>query len=344
VIPALKESITEGKYSMLMDAGLMHGRQSRVGWADGWTLVHNGGPLCPPDGQWLRNNSNSLLTVIFNRLLLDIKKPDNQFLMGPSLKTSLVGSDFQVSLEKVVAPVEYESVSDQGDHLEALLEIQLKHSEITDEDTACPSVQGTPGVSALHRYADMSSTLGSGRLDAAGEVWSLCVALWGEVPRPAGQDSSGGYWVSFVVLCFVIFISFTDDPDGYIEQLVRKEALSSWLESVTEKEVQLDILRANKEQVNLENSCLFLFSYFYTHFFFQGLSSALAVFAYLTGRCLDDACSRAQEAGDHTVALLSAQATGAEIGRHMLRTQLDQWLQTKVGCMPSMLQATKILI
>ncbi|ELU16922.1 hypothetical protein CAPTEDRAFT_222010 [Capitella teleta] len=273
-VPALKESVIQGKHSMLMDAALVHGRHSRVGWSAGWTFVHNDRPLCPVDAH----------------VISDPKTSSHQFLLGSTSGQGTSGAGYPVTLEKVVAPVEYESVGDQSEHLEALLEIQLKHSD-TGDSSPCPAFKASAGVAALHRYADMASDLGSstgGHLDAAGEVWSLCVALWGDVPRPAGQEASG---------------------DGYFEQLVRKEAVSSWLESVTEREVQVDALLANKH---------------------QGLSSALAVFAYLTGRRLDDACNRAQESGDHTVALLSAQATGADIGRQMLRTQLDQWQQTKM--------------
>uniref|UniRef100_A0A3B4AT94 Nuclear pore complex protein Nup98-Nup96 n=1 Tax=Periophthalmus magnuspinnatus TaxID=409849 RepID=A0A3B4AT94_9GOBI len=41
----LKESVTYSKGSLLMDAGLFHGRSFRVGWGPGWTLVHSGQTL-----------------------------------------------------------------------------------------------------------------------------------------------------------------------------------------------------------------------------------------------------------------------------------------------------------
>lgn len=47
----LKESITYGRHMLIMDAGLMHGRRSRVGWTKGWTMVHNGPPVSLESGE-----------------------------------------------------------------------------------------------------------------------------------------------------------------------------------------------------------------------------------------------------------------------------------------------------
>ena len=57
----------------------------------------------------------------------------------------------------------------------------------------------------------------------------------------------------------------------------------------------------------------------------------MSIFSYLSGRNISEACTIAQESGDHRLALLMAQAAGSQIPRHMLAQQLDGWAELGVG-------------
>ena len=54
------------------------------------------------------------------------------------------------------------------------------------------------------------------------------------------------------------------------------------------------------------------------------------VMTLLSAHLLDDACTEAQESGEHRLALLIAQASTSSLVRQLLKKQLADWHQTQV--------------
>ncbi|XP_033833851.1 nuclear pore complex protein Nup98-Nup96 isoform X2 [Periophthalmus magnuspinnatus] len=283
----LKESVTYNKGSLLMDAGLFHGRSFRVGWGPGWTLVHS--------GQTLSAESK----------VLD-KDPDYSFLPRSTHKT-VSDSLYKVSLEQVqVLDSGLDSALDSSEAqelreavLERPLEICLKHCRIVSSER-CPFVQPQNGVAALHEYAqwaaEVSERHGSVQpvLNDWREAWTLCEALWGRL-SPSDQDAG------LDLDRDMDQDSGQDLPVGeYQQQLLRRRAFSSWL-------ARGALCRVERE-VSLS----------------QG-RHADAIFSLLTGNCISQACQLAQKHGDHRLSLLLSQALGSQLCRDLLSLQLTDW-------------------
>ena len=62
----------------------------------------------------------------------------------------------------------------------------------------------------------------------------------------------------------------------------------------------------------------------------QGENHIIAVMSLLSGNQISQACRLAQEAHDHRLALLVAQAAGADFPRKLLAEQLLNWSEQKV--------------
>ncbi|XP_035288063.1 nuclear pore complex protein Nup98-Nup96 isoform X2 [Anguilla anguilla] len=203
-------------------------------------------------------------------------------------------SPFRVQVERVVD-------AERGASEEALallrrpLEIELKHSRVSAEG-ACPFVQPAPGVDALHEYADWISevTAETGAADGTVQhwrlVWTLCAALWGRLGEAEPEAEA-------------------EPVGGYAHQLERRRSFSAWLARCAAPRVEEEV---------------------------EGVTSAPhqghvdAIFSYLTGRRLSEACKLAQRSGDHRLALLLSQAGGSHFSRDLLAMQLADWsgLQT----------------
>uniref|UniRef100_A0A671UZF8 Nuclear pore complex protein Nup98-Nup96 n=1 Tax=Sparus aurata TaxID=8175 RepID=A0A671UZF8_SPAAU len=246
----LKESVTQGKGSLLMDAGLFVGRSFRVGWGPGWTLAHCGQRLTAPMGKQL----------------------EQQELMAPAVKTS-----------------EEEEEDESQEVLQRPLEICLKHSTVdTTEASACPLVRPQTGVAALHEYADLDSRLPC-LLGYWSEVWTLCEALWGRL-GPADQEDD------------------VETPSEYEQQLERRQTFSAWLSRGATSRVEEEVALAGKG------------------------SHTEAIFSYLTGNCISEACRLAQKEGDHRLSLLLSQAVGSQYCRDLLALQLADWNRMQTDC------------
>ncbi|KAK1875220.1 Nuclear pore complex protein Nup98-Nup96 [Dissostichus eleginoides] len=152
----LKDSITQGKGSLLMDAALFRGRSFRVGWGPGWTLVHSGERISSEE-----KNTNNLT------------------------KNELMESCYKVVVEQL--EVKDQDQEDNDDDVQRPLEISLMNSSVeTPSGSPCPLVTPRPGVEALHQYSDWIRELSSRGaaeplLGPWSEVWSLLEALWGRL-------------------------------------------------------------------------------------------------------------------------------------------------------------------
>ncbi|XP_070605466.1 nuclear pore complex protein Nup98-Nup96-like isoform X1 [Erythrolamprus reginae] len=171
------------------------------------------------------------------------------------------------------------------------LEIKLKHSTVHLDDP-CPFVAPNPGVAAIHEYAAWASEAlaeGGGEEAAAAGV----VRAWGLVWR----------------LCEALWGHLKelegrlDDPGDYGLRLERRRAFSRWLSRTAAERIQ--------EEVSLQ----------------QNDNPAEAVFSYLSGKQIGNACRLAQQSGDLRLSLLLSQLVGSQEARELLALQLTDWQQ-----------------
>uniref|UniRef100_A0A8C9Y0N5 Nuclear pore complex protein Nup98-Nup96 n=1 Tax=Sander lucioperca TaxID=283035 RepID=A0A8C9Y0N5_SANLU len=262
----LKESVTQGKGSLLMDAALFAGRSFRVGWGPGWTLAHCGHRLSSPPTKQLDRQ--------------ELTKTDYSFLPKPARKP-LIESPYKVVLEQLWRKEEEESQA----VLQRPLEICLKHSIVdTTDASACPLVRPQPGVAALHEYAEwiLDSPRDKALLGYWAEVWTLCEALWGRL-GPADQEPD------------------VEMPSEYEQQLERRRTFSAWLSRGATCRVEEEVALAGKGR------------------------HTEAIFSYLTGNRISEACRLAQKEGDHRLSLLLSQAMGSQYCRDLLALQVADW-------------------
>ncbi|KAM7397467.1 hypothetical protein PAMA_005657 [Pampus argenteus] len=277
----LKESITQGKGGLLMDAGLFAGRSFRVGWGPGWMLAHCGHRLSSPPSKLL------------DREL--INKTDFSFLPKPARSKPLTESPYKVVLEQLegLEPPGGKTSKEEDEEsqvvLQRPLEICLKHSTVSTSDTsACPLVRPQPGVAALHEYAEWIMELNDKQGEADpllgywAEVWTLCEALWGRL-GPADQEPD------------------VETSSEYRQQLERRRTFSAWLSRGATCRVEEEVALAGK-------GC-----------------HTDAIFSYLTGHRISEACRLAQKEGDHRLSLLLSQAMGFQYSRDLLALQLADW-------------------
>ncbi|KAM9451702.1 nuclear pore complex protein Nup98-Nup96-like isoform 2-T2 [Clarias gariepinus] len=165
------------------------------------------------------------------------------------------------------------------------LEIGLKHSTISTDDT-CPFIQPEKGVNALHDYAK----------------WIV------EVLKEAGAgDVVLAHWQQVWTLCEALWGRLGDQDlepvvgRGYREQHARRRTFSRWLSESAAQHVQDEVCQSQTQR------------------------HVSAIFSYLTGHCISEACKLAQKNGDHRLSLLLSQSVGSQFSRDLLALQLADW-------------------
>ncbi|XP_076836867.1 nuclear pore complex protein Nup98-Nup96 isoform X2 [Brachyhypopomus gauderio] len=117
------------------------------------------------------------------------------------------------------------------------------------------------------------------------------------------EDAVQGLWQQAWALCEALWgrLGETEaQPDGgYQEQLARRRSFSRWLAQSAAPRVQEEVGRAG--------------------------GGAEAIFSYLTGHSISEACRLAQRNGDHRLSLLLSQAVGSQPSRDLLALQLADW-------------------
>ncbi|XP_019747531.1 nuclear pore complex protein Nup98-Nup96 isoform X2 [Hippocampus comes] len=115
------------------------------------------------------------------------------------------------------------------------------------------------------------------------------------------------YWCEVWTLCEALWGQRPHaEPLGHYErQMGRRRAFSAWLSRRAARRVEEEVAQAGKGR------------------------RAEAVFSYLTGNRISEACRLAQKEGDHRLALLLSQAAGSQYGRELLALQLADWNRTQ---------------
>ncbi|KAM9781649.1 nuclear pore complex protein Nup98-Nup96 isoform X2 [Syngnathus typhle] len=124
----------------------------------------------------------------------------------------------------------------------------------------------------------------------------------------AHADPLLAYWCEVWTLCEALWgrQPHAEVLEGdYKQQLERRRAFSAWLSHRTARRVEKEVALAGKER------------------------RTEAVFSYLTGNRISEACRLAQEEGDHRLALLLSQAAGSQYSRDLLALQLADWNRTQ---------------
>ena len=253
----LKECIMNpSSIKLLADSGLYMSRSFRVGWSNHWVLANPGNSI-QIDG-------------------IEEKGP-TEVLIEQHITSSFGIVD-----------------QEQLNSLEDWLEVCLDHSNVTleksENDLDCvPLFESNDGIDMLTAFAEeanqQAQVEGSNEYKSAKkeikQVWDLMVALWGRLPYLPENETSE------------MDDSFGEhsEVDGHEMTMRRKEALSTWLETVVLSHLQEDVHLAKLLQ-NKEKSLI------------------AEEIAYLSGNHIKEACDRAQLAGDHYSAILTAQSAG----------------------------------
>ncbi|XP_008584723.1 PREDICTED: nuclear pore complex protein Nup98-Nup96 isoform X4 [Galeopterus variegatus] len=154
-------------------------------------------------------------------------------------------------------------------------------------DELCPLIVPNLGVAVIHDYADWVK-------EASGDLPEVQVVK---------------HWRLTWTLCEALWghlkelDSQLDEPSEYIQILERRRAFSRWLSHTAESQIEEEVSLTQKD------------------------NPIEAVFSYLTGKKISEACSLAQQSGDHRLALLLSQLVGSQSVRELLTMQLMDWHQ-----------------
>ncbi|XP_034033490.1 nuclear pore complex protein Nup98-Nup96 isoform X2 [Thalassophryne amazonica] len=228
---------------------------------------------------------------------------DFSFLPKPARRKTLTETPFKVFVEQLVGlhppgwkcSIE-EDVDDHQEVLQRPLEICLKHSTVSiSPASACPVIRPQAGVAALHEYAEW--------------VTELCT-------KQDGADPVVSYWAEVWTLCEALWGRLSpvdqelhpESSSDYQQQLERRRAFSAWLSRGATCKVDEEVTMARKGR-HVE-----------------------AIFSYLTGNRISEACRLAQKEGDHCLSLLLSQAIGSQFCRDLLDLQLADWNRMQTDC------------
>uniref|UniRef100_A0A673ZET6 Nuclear pore complex protein Nup98-Nup96 n=1 Tax=Salmo trutta TaxID=8032 RepID=A0A673ZET6_SALTR len=117
-------------------------------------------------------------------------------------------------------------------------------------------------------------------------------------------DAVLGHWAQVWTLCEALWgrrYSAGPGTSDYLQQMERRRSFSAWLSHSATQRIE--------QEVGLNH----------------GGGNVEAIFSYLTGHRISDACRLAQKSGDHRLSLLLSQAVGSQYGRELLALQLGDW-------------------
>ncbi|KAM3934269.1 nuclear pore complex protein Nup98-Nup96 [Leptodactylus fuscus] len=172
-----------------------------------------------------------------------------------------------------------------------LIPLEIALKNSTVQSERCPHLVPNPGNSAIHDYAGWAS--------------EFC-------QEPAQVEPVVKQWCLTWMLCKALWgrlrelESGLDDGNEYVERLQRRKAFSHWLaETAAERIEEETTLHRHERPVE-------------------------AVFSFLTGCRISEACLLAQKAGDHRLAMLLSQLVGSHQVVELNVMQLVDWKNLQV--------------
>ncbi|XP_053561637.1 LOW QUALITY PROTEIN: nuclear pore complex protein Nup98-Nup96 [Bombina bombina] len=170
------------------------------------------------------------------------------------------------------------------------LEIELKHSTV-DTTHSCPLLVPNPGVSAIHDYASWVSEACRDHDELENVVKQWCLT-W---------TLCEALWGKLKEL-----EAYLETPNDYVVSLERRKAFSHWLAQTASERIEEEVCVCRHER-HIE-----------------------AVFSYLTGCRISEACLLAQKSGDHRLSMLLSQLVGSQQVRELITMQLVDWNKLQV--------------
>ncbi|KAM8975297.1 nuclear pore complex protein Nup98-Nup96 isoform 2-T2 [Pelodytes ibericus] len=172
------------------------------------------------------------------------------------------------------------------------LEIELKNSTVENTES-CPHILPNPGVSAIHDYA--------------GWVRDTC-------QTSDDLEIVVRQWYLTWTLCEALWGQLKEleasmeEPSEYVTCLERRKAFSRWLAQTASDRIEEEVTHCGQEH-HIE-----------------------AIFSYLTGWRISEACRLAQKSGDHRLSMLLSQLVGSQQMRDLMSMQLMDWNKLQVDC------------
>ncbi|XP_014858981.1 PREDICTED: nuclear pore complex protein Nup98-Nup96 [Poecilia mexicana] len=223
-------------------------------------------------------------------------KTDFSFLHKPARTKPLAESPYKVVVEQLVG-------------LEALQGTKMIEEEEEEERHAV--LQRPLEISLKHSTVSVPEGASCPLVEPRPGVAALHdYAEWiRELSAERGDaDPILGHWAEVWTLCEALWGQPDPDAgplDDYQQQLQRRRAFSDWLACGAARRVEEEVALAGKGR------------------------HTEALFSYLTGRRVSEACQLAQREGDHRLALLLSQASGSRVCRQLLDLQLADWSRTQ---------------
>uniref|UniRef100_A0A4W6F9F7 Nuclear pore complex protein Nup98-Nup96 n=1 Tax=Lates calcarifer TaxID=8187 RepID=A0A4W6F9F7_LATCA len=225
-------------------------------------------------------------------------KTDFSFLPKPARSKPLVESPYKVVLEQLVGlePPAAKTIEEEEEESQAVLqrplEICLEHSTISTTDASA-----CPLVQPQPGVEALHK-----------------YATW--IMELNDKQALLGYWSEVWTLCEALWGRLgpadqepdVETPSDYEQQLERRRTFSAWLSRGATCRVEEEVALAGKGR------------------------HTEAIFSYLTGNRISEACRLAQKEGDHRLSLLLSQAMGSQYCRDLLALQLADWNRMQTDC------------
>lgn len=182
------------------------------------------------------------------------------------------------------------SLEEKGKDLQSyLIPLEIELKNSTIKPEPCPLLIPNPGFAAIHDYAGWVSE---------------------ECQEPSEMEAVVKQWCLTWTMCKALWGQLReleaslDETNQYVERLQRRKAFSHWLAETAVDRIESEVVMHQKER------------------------PIEAVFSYLTGCRISEACRLAQRSGDHRLSMMLSQLVGSQ--QELMRMQLEDWQKQQV--------------
>lgn len=184
------------------------------------------------------------------------------------------------------------SLEEKGKDLQSyLIPLEIELKNSTIKPEPCPLLIPNPGFAAIHDYAGWVSE---------------------ECQEPSEMEAVVKQWCLTWTMCKALWGQLReleaslDETNQYVERLQRRKAFSHWLAETAVDRIESEVVMHQKER------------------------PIEAVFSYLTGCRISEACRLAQRSGDHRLSMMLSQLVGSQQLQELMRMQLEDWQKQQV--------------
>nr|DBA32194.1 TPA: hypothetical protein GDO54_000004 [Pyxicephalus adspersus] len=184
------------------------------------------------------------------------------------------------------------SLEEKGKDLQSyLIPLEIELKNSTIKSEPCPLLVPNPGFAAIHDYAGWINE---------------------ESREPSELETVIKQWYLTWTMCKALWGQLRDletsldETNEYVERLERRKAFSHWLAETAAERIESEVVMHQKER------------------------SIEAVFSYLTGCRISEACRLAQRSGDHRLSMMLSQLVGNQQLQELITMQLEDWQKQQV--------------